>query len=290
MTLLMREHVHRMLKPQPNASEDDKELTRLNTRDAIFHKCLLILASYRQYTSAMSAPMSQLVLPEKLELLPMFCMSLMKSPMLRPGVAHRLGESPVPVITPTGDERAFFTWHAAHCHPAVAFLLVHPALYSLNRNDGDDRIGEWNPSPGPSDENAGFVRMPTSEVVSMASLQNDGVYFVDNGLSVRFVVEKDAPDLYRRDWNDIVTENPKVANILWQIRTFCSTQQGEESDIRPTFAPIKRVLLQDGRHGKNQLELMSLMIDDPVGGEKNSREFMMQMHQKIRERLEATKK
>ena len=287
-TMLLREAATSLWKPQANVSDEVKEQIRISTRDGFFHRCVLILANYRQFTGAVSVPLGELALPERLQLLPLFIMSIMKCPMLRPGVAHRLGENPQPLISPTGDERAFFTYHASRCMPATSMLLVHPSIYPVLNND-DPRIGEWTPYGG-SFKGHGFVRMPAPRPTSIATLEDNGVYFIDNGLSIYLIVEKQAPDSFRQNWHEIATNNPKIANMSWQLRTFSSAQKGQESDIRGTYAMITPVFLQEGRHGKREVDVLNLMIDDAVGGEKNASDFIGNLSRSVRERLDSVKK
>jgi len=287
LTLLMRESVDRLRKPTPGAPIEEREHARQKVQESVFHKCVLTLGNYREHTAAMNAPASQLVIPDRLSLLAMHCMSMMKSQMLRPASAHRMGESALPAIMPSGDDRAFFIWHAAQCHPAVAYLLVHPTIIPVTP-DGNDGVGVWNSAQGP-DESLGFVRMRSPQDASMASLKVDGLYFIDNGFDIRFVVQKGAADSFRQDWSSVVATHPHLASILWQFRAYCSAQRGEESDIRPTVAALKHVILQEGRHGKPEIDMLNLMTDDATGGNKNSVDFMANLHRSIRERLDAKK-
>ena len=54
-----------------------------NARTKMFQRMVSILANYLLHTTAMSSPAGHLILPETLQLLPLFCLSLRKSRMFR---------------------------------------------------------------------------------------------------------------------------------------------------------------------------------------------------------------
>ena len=70
-----------------NSAEDVKHhrdkgsLHRVRTN--VLDECVSVLANYRAHTSVRSSPGGQLILPESMQLLPLFCLSLRKSRMFR---------------------------------------------------------------------------------------------------------------------------------------------------------------------------------------------------------------
>ena len=59
--------------------------TTKEVRDQLTDRCSSILASYRRHCATPTSP-AQLILPESLKLLPIFCLALTKTPALRGGL------------------------------------------------------------------------------------------------------------------------------------------------------------------------------------------------------------
>ena len=228
----------------------------------------------------MSAPNSQLLLPEKLQLLPLLCMCQLKSPMLRPGIPRRSPLTHANQISPSADERAFFGWHVAHANPATTSLMVHPNIFSVDSND--ESIGEWQQGP----EGHGFIRMPDPILPSMASMKDDGIYLLDNGFRFFLYIGRDASEEAKalassRD-SDL---GSLIDRLVWQMRTFTSTSRGSETELRPTYAPIVTVMERHGHEAPLESNVLELMVDDAIGGEKDYVDFLCTLHRRIRERL-----
>ena len=274
--MLMREAVAIFRKPPP---EEERPI-RSRARDAFYYKCVLILASYRENTPAMSAPNSQLLLPEKLQLLPLFCMCLLKSPMLRPGIPRRSQMTQANQVSPSANERAFFIWHVANVNPFAALLMVHPNIFSVDSSS--EGIGEWQQGP----EGSGFVRMPDPILPSMASLKDGGVYLLDNGFRVFLYIGRDASEEAKALASSRDSElGSLVERFVWQMRAFTSTSRGSESELRPTYAPIVTIMERHGHEAPLESNVLELMVDDAIAGEKDYVDFLCTLHRRIRERL-----
>ena len=89
------------------------------------------------HTSARMSPVGQLILPESLQLLPLFCLSLRKSRMLRNSNSNIQFKAPFP----TADERAYHIFYGRMYHPTMSLHCVHPNL--LQVSDMRTRDGEW---------------------------------------------------------------------------------------------------------------------------------------------------
>ena len=140
----------------------------------------------------------------------------------------------------------------------------------------------------------GFVRMPPPLLASMECLEDNGCYVVDSGLTLYLVIGKDAPvDLREKAIQSITNEaamDPTIKHIVWQIRTYASTERGSESELRPTFAPIVLVVQKENHQAPQEADVLNLMIDDAVGGEKDYSDFLISLHQRIRQRVDAASK
>jgi len=278
-TLLLREAALRLREPK---SEDERITLRTKTREMVYHRCILILACYRQHTPAKTSPLGQLLLPEKFQLLPLFCMSLLKSPMLRSGIPRQVNG--VVKWSPSGDERAYFNFHMAQTSPATTMLMVHPNIFSIA--NVDDGVGEWNASD--IAENHGFVKMPGTGLPSMESLQDDGIYLIDSGLTIYLYVGKLTPPGVKQQLlsDSNVDLKSLVDRLVWQMRAFSSVTRGTESELRPNVPPLVTVIEQEGRQTTLEQDVLNLMVDDGMAGEKDYVEFLCSLHRRIRERIE----
>jgi hypothetical protein len=96
------------------------------------------LSNYQLQTSALLLPIGQLILPDRLQLLPLICLMSVTFRSSLP----KLG-SGIRAVKPslTADEQAFGLHTGATAHPALAMLLVHPNVFPiLNLQDG---ASEW---------------------------------------------------------------------------------------------------------------------------------------------------
>jgi protein transport protein SEC24 len=278
-------------------SEENMTPPRANARAAVYHECLHILSSHRLVSGAGAT--DQIVLPETLHLLPLFVMSLMKSPLLRPtlvmnptprpGAAPRDAGSASVVIRPSADERAYFLLYASQASPTTAMLLAYPRLYPLDAVDSAG-VGDWVESPGGPEAASGFVYLPHPFRPSMEELQEDGVYLIDNGLRYYLWMGKLVPDHVRqqarsvplRDWN------PVAAGVKWQLDAYNNSDRGHISEARPVQPPLLLALPLDGNvQSPIESMVLDLMIEDAIGGEKDYQEFFLRTHASIRNRINA---
>ena len=188
--------------------------------------------------------------------------------------------------TPSGDKRAFYNWHISQISPVGCSLLMYPRVFPVG-NTEDGAIGEWQRSDG---EDIGFVRMPQPLSPSMESLQDDGIYLIDDGLEIYLYAGKLVPrdiveDITSSDGNTRIRE--MVKRLSWQLRTYSSIDCGSESTLRLTYPSVILVLQKDGHQGFGEAEILSLMVDDATAGEKDYVEFICGIHKRIRDRLQA---
>jgi hypothetical protein len=281
------------------AGDNSEEAPRAKSRAALYHRCLEILICYRLNTPAITSPTGQFMFPDRLQLLPLLCMCLIKSPMLRPGMSlyFPVATSPVVAITPSGDERSYYMWHLSQTSPAMMALLTHPSIFSIAKDDHiQDGRGEWNRS---DKEGVGVVLMPDTLNPTIESLQDDGLYLIDDGLRYYLYVGKlVSPDIrqavsqYSNDPASSTGPLPEsMHRLTWQMRAHCSTVG--DSNLRPTWLPPTPVVVWQQEHGRQgfgeEAEVMNLMLDDFTAGEKDYEQFLYQMHQRIRERLQPKK-
>ena len=276
------------------ANIEVKISSRNKARSLLYQKCVNILACYRQYTAASASPMGQLLLPEKMLLLPLYCMCLLKSPMLRPTNPRAIPGMQASTLSPTNDERAYYIYHISQAMPSFATLMVHPNMFSVGTylmEGDDDSIGAWQTPPEVGQWN-GFVRMPQIIAPSMECLADDGIYMVDDGLRVYLLVGRSVPDhikneIFHHQRQHQSSELTQRLNaLLHQIRVYASTTRGSESELRRTWAPLVRVLQQQNQ-SPLEAEVFALMVTDSNSGEKDYVDFLCAFHRRINERIES---
>ena len=285
MTTLLLRSTSDCLRASPDAGSSP----RFKARMAVYHRCIHILASYRQHTPALSSPMGQLILPEKMQLFPLFCMCMLKSPMLRPSLPRRIPGMEAAVLTPTSDERAYYNFHAGQVSPLMAMLMVHPNVYSVRSSE--DGFGQWQ-GPDEIEQVNGFIRMPPSIAPSIESLEDNGIYLVDGCLCIYLYISKVVSDDDKRALlNDESSElKHQLDSLIFQMRAYSSNTRGSESELRPTYAPVVIVLQQDGHQSPLEAGILDLMVADAGAGEKDYVDFLCTLHRGIRDQVEGGKK
>ncbi|KAL7549825.1 hypothetical protein ACHAWF_013085, partial [Thalassiosira exigua] len=279
-----------------------------SARKGIFDKCASILARYRAHTSARSSPAGQLILPESLQLLPLFCLSLRKGRMLR--------DSAVPYRPPfpTADERAYHLFYGRRASPHMSLQCVHPNL--LQVSDMRAKDGEWATPPalglgGCVDEVLAAAMRPTCQLPrsmnpSIACLDERGMYVLDDRFAFYLFVGKDVPEDKWRELLSVSTESGaqrldgrwvanvpagtmavanteagrKLRGVLRQLRSLNAPNPTLALDARHARAPL--VLVFVGRGSVFEGEMDSLLVDDPDGKEKGYVDFLCDVHREVR--------
>jgi len=256
---------------------EERGSIRAKAKESVYHECIHILGKYRKLVKNGA---SQLLLPEKLRLLPLFCMCLVKSTMLRPGIATRIAGSSLLTVRPTGDERAYLNWHAAQSGPATSMLFLYPRILRVDSLDDGD--GDWREGGA---EQMSCVQLPPAYSASMESMQDDRIYLVDDGLRIFLFVGKDVPDnvkqQYATEHVPMAEWNPALDRLLWQLR---AVHGRAESSLRPTYAPLIKVFQKEGHQSPLEANLLDLMVEDAICGDNDYNEFLIRLHQKVRDR------
>ena len=290
-----------------NAAKEDVNAWQRQAREEIINQAVKIFVSYRKHTNAIHSPPGQLILPEKLQLLPLFAMCLLKSPIFRPAMGRRIGNSVV--VSPTNDERAYYGFQATTVTPSASMLLVHPFVFSIGK-PLDEGVGEWRLPAGAESAMSELgqasyhasICLPPSVHSSMTSLEDDGVYLIDNGLVVYLFFGKLAPEETKDELSHLPLSSSlssfgtpseygqRVRRLVWQLRSFCSVGTGgSRSEARPIFPPVIPVFQGDPRHQLYEQEIMNWMVDDPNSGEKDYADFLCKLHRLIRDKISTSK-
>jgi protein transport protein SEC24 len=231
---------------------------RQTGHEYLYHRTIQMLAGYRRCSSS---PATQLVLPERMQLLPLFTMSLLKIPMLRANVAG------MPSLSVTNDERAYYAWHANQSLPAYPLLLAYPNVYRV-----DSPIEpQWQEATDQSHN--GFLVMPDAEPPSMESFDDDGTYLLDDGLRLYLYFGPHVPDDVKAS---MIQNDPNLHSMVDQMRLYAATNH---MDTRPTWPPLTLVNHPD--------VIYPLMVADASGGERDYMDFLVTLHRRIRENVKS---
>lgn len=259
-----------------NIVEPDQDLT--STRDMLIDRCLAILTAYRKTTTNdQMLRQSQLVLPEKLRLLPAFVLSLIKSPLLRRSV-DRGSQLP----NPLADERSCFIQQASRASPGMAFLMVHPLLFCIP--DDDDSI-PWKTFASSDGtllsqlRHSPYVQLPDAKSPSIATLDDDKVYLLDTCFALYVLIEKAVPQerIQRLD-----PENGALGRAIEQLRNF-SKVGGNSDSMRPSCPPV--ILVNAQKDNKMYDNLLKWMVADATPSDKDLMDFYVHLHRKVQTNL-----
>ena len=276
-----------------------------------FEQCVSMLANYRLHTNARTSSSGQLILPESLQLLPLFCLGLRKSRMFRHSLQTN-SSSATP--SPTADERAYHLYYAARVSPNIALQCIHPNVFQIS--DMRTHDGNWITPPVLQaneliDEaviNASMqpvCQLPKSTNPSMTCLDESEMYILDDRFAFYLFVGKSVPE---DKWRDLIYVHPnsngnktsynglplgslslastdaghKLRSILRQLRMMNAPNSTLALNSRPTHAPL--ILVFVGRGSVFEDEMDSLLIDDPDAHEKSYVDFLCAMHKAIRDK------
>ncbi|GAX11278.1 hypothetical protein FisN_7Lh378 [Fistulifera solaris] len=252
-------HTH-LVKTINEQKKDDKMIPRQKARDALYATCLNMLVNYRLNTPAISSPTGQLLLPSRLQLLPLFCMCLIKMPLLAPGFPCRDPSSASARIQPTGDERGYFNVQLLQSNPSTCMSLLYPNIYSIDLNSQDTQD------------------MPPLVRPTMESFQDDGIYLIDDGLRIFMylgrLIPEDTKELCARRHHEILEH--------WLSLVVQNSPRATNPAIIPVFQ-------QPDHQGLRETGILSLLVEDANVGEKDYVAFLTNMHCDIRNRLQSKK-
>lgn len=275
-----------------------------SARKDLAEKMINTLAGYRLNTKAWNEPRGQLMLPTQLTLLPLFTMALLKSSMLRSSLPLAASGLRTDHANPSADDRAYVLFHGSCVHPAMAMLMVHPNIFSLSTLDDADDAGEWlvPKMEGTPDSEVlyaahhAYVVMPKNVHPSIACIQDNQIYLVDDGMHIFVFVGQNVDRDVKSELLEATPRGCKistssdlgqrVARLIWQMRTFSSVGPGSESTLRPTYAPV--IVVESHASHKDPVEekIMNLMVDDQLGREKDYLNFLIDSHKKVQGRVD----
>jgi protein transport protein SEC24 len=145
------------------------ESSLADAREALVNKCVDILAVYRRAFATPQTPPTQLVLPDTLKGLPLAVLALIKCPMLRTGADV------------AADERAALMSRIRTAPTDLTRPYAHPRLFDL-----EALLARDEPLEAGDD-------VPQQLGVSAENLRRTGAFLLDDGLTLRLWIGRDAP-------------------------------------------------------------------------------------------------
>ena len=284
-----------LLSPEHDEAGDS---ARIKSRYSALERCVNILASYRSHTpSGTNSSPGQLLLPDKFQLLPLFCSSLMKSPILRPSLPKRGSGVSSAVPAPRADERAYYLFHALLASPVYALLLVHPNLFSvIGLADG---AGEWQrPLQSRPDESSlsqlqhlPFVQMPPTMNPSVSNLKDDEVMLLDCCFSIFVIIGRDVPKSVAENIETSLEVSKDawdhaVGRMIGQMRAFSHVGLSE-SFLRPTYSHV--VVVDQSRISSDSPRMQAVlnwMVCDATTHDSDFVDFLCDIHRQVRLKYE----
>lgn len=292
--LFTRQAIGRLWDSRKQSEEQPLEEARMDLTETVTKA----LAGYRLHTNAKTLPQGQLILPDRLQLLPLFCMALLKSNMLRPSLPKRGSGLRTDHASPSGDERAYALFHGSAVTPAMAMVMVHPNIFSVSSLA--DGAGEWQlpqfegaqPTELAIAAHHAYIQLPRSVHPSITCIEDDQVYLVDDGMCIYLFIGQDVPQDVRSelieahsDYDTLSTSSDfgqQVQRLVWQLRTYSSVGPGAETMTRPSFPPLIVVKGHPSHRDPFEEKVMHLMVDDQLGGEPDYSAFLVESHKLVK--------
>jgi len=294
-----RQVVEQLFDPRQG---DDQTLQA--ARQKLHSRAIKAVAGYRSHTpNGTNLPHGQLILPQKLQMLPLFCMSMLKSALLRSSLPTRKSGMRADRPDPTADERAYALWHSSNAHPAVAMLLVHPNIFCLSKLT--DGAGEWQiPNKVESSSELvqatyhAYIKLPDSIPPTISCLEDDQTYLIDDGIDIYILVGKDVSNDVRAELIEKTREGcrlstssdygKQVGRLVWQSRTYSSIGPGAESGtLRSFFSPAIIVFAHASQKDPFEEKVMNLMVQDPKWDESDYVNFLCEFHRHVKEMIKS---
>jgi len=269
-----------------------------DARHDMFTACRQVLVAHSLLVSKHQT--RQLLIPDSLQLWPIFVMSAAKSPLLRPSITPRETGTQSLVSSPRGDERAYYIYHARKVSPSTAMLLVNPLLFDLGESLGlyDERplgqVGreiatyEWKKIrlPGTSIldhmanlKNSPVVDLPSPLPASVSNLAEDGIYLLDTCFAVFVLIEQGIDD-YQNINEDLQS---KIQIAVQQLQLW-SQVGSEPMCLRPT-ASLPVITVRQKTDVVQYQELLRWMVLDATSHDKDFDNFCESLQHQIHKRI-----
>lgn len=263
-----------------------------DARHDFFTSMRQVLVAYRRIASKYQTPASgRLLIPDCLQLWPLFVMSAAKSPLLRPSIPRQGSGTQSIVPSPRGDTRAYYIYHARKCSPSAAMLLVNPLVFDVGKSleqGKENSLYEWKNirrHRSPISDHMSNLRyspvvdLPSPIPVSISNLADNGIYLIDTCFAVFVLIEHGADD------DQILSEEmeSKIRNAVQQLQLW--SQIGREPRcLRPT-ASLPIVTVRQKTDVTRYQSLLQWMVLDATSHDKDFGSFCTSLKNQISKRI-----
>jgi protein transport protein SEC24 len=237
-----------------------------SARDMLTAQCVDILTTYRKHCAVNPSP-GQLILPEALKLMPIYCLGMLKGGTFRQGTDVRV------------DERIqdFFEIHQLSAASALPF--IYPRMFPLHTMGS--HIGNF-------DEDRGCIVLPNTEGLSSEKLNSNGIYLLHdlptaqifiwigehvNPRVIKYLFNCDNVDMLDDSWVE-ARSSERICNIIKELRR-----------QRPESHDAVRVI-SERKHDPMETIFLSRLVEDKTGANTWSYvEYLCHLHRHIQSKL-----
>ena len=251
-----------------------------DARHDMFSAMRQVLVAHRTLAAknGRNPPMGSLAIPESLQNWPLFVMSAAKSPLLRPSHQKRRGGPQSVTVSPGGDERAYYLYHARKVSPSSSMLLVSPLLLDLNASSF-----EWQKLDSSFVElmanlkNSPVVDLPSPLPASVSNLAADGIYLLDTCFTLYVLIQQNANIGDNASLPKEIKQ--KIHNACQQLQLW--SQVGREpKSLRPT-ASLPVVIVRQKTDQVQYQALLSWMTLDATPHDRDFGTFCTDAQKKV---------
>ncbi|XP_048843532.1 protein transport protein Sec24C isoform X2 [Brienomyrus brachyistius] len=226
-------------------------------RDSLVNQCAQILACYRKNCASPSSA-GQLILPECMKLLPVYLNCVLKSDVLQPGGDVSL------------DDRAYVRQLVSCMDVAESHAFFYPRLLPLHKLD------------------VGGLALPTAVRDSEERLSRDGLYLLENSLSLFLWVGVAAPPDLLRSVFDVTAFseiNPNMTNLPTLDNPFSKRLHEIIEMFREQRSRYMKLMVVKQEDRLEPLFKHFLVEDKSSNGGASYVDFLCHMHKEIRQLL-----
>ena len=280
----------------PSSPDQKGDSLLTDARHDMFTSCRQVLVAHRRLSAenGRTPPFRQLLIPESLQLWPLFVMSAAKSPLLRPSIPSRGRGAQSIVPSPRGDERAFYIYHARKVSPAAALLLVNPLLFDLGMASYEwKNIDSSYVDNMANLKNSPVVELPSPLAASVSNLAADGIYLLDTCFAIYVLIEQGADNNIdnnddqssRCNSSSSLTEElqSKIHNAVQQLQLW--SQVGREPKCLRPAASLPVIVVRQKTDVVQYQALMRWMVLDATTHDKDFESFCTGIKQQILKKI-----
>lgn len=231
-------------------------------KESMLERCVEILTSYRKNCATHPSP-GQLILPEALKLLPIFVLSFIKSPAVRPGTDVLL------------DQKYFNMFYFMSLSARLSHLYLYPRLFSLD-------------SVAQHEQDAQTVAFPQPLNLSSERIDHGDIFVLDDTISTTVWVGRNTPvDTLRRlfgvtSFDQINFETVKFQEEFDdQLALRVRQLLGYLHNNRPVSGSLRFIKDRDPRES----QMFARLVEDKSSSFVSYVEFLCDLHRRIQHKL-----